>query len=161
MSSRRSYIARLPADIREQINLKLYDGWQFQTIADWLFQQTADRDIPDLNLKTGDSYSLVWTRAAKDDKTAHETCRYRIARWYRTHYPDWLQKTVETSQAFRIFDRTEQLSAAAHDKVARGSLHGADVVIRALLLDAITKLREKDSDPDQLIELVNAWAKLR
>jgi hypothetical protein len=161
MSSRRSYIARLPAHVREEINQKLYDGWQFQTIADWLFRQTADRDIPDLNLKTGEPYSLVWTRTAKDNKTARETCRSRIARWYHTHYPDWLEETVETGQAIRIFDRTEQLSAAAREKVANGSRHGADVIIRALLLDTITKLREQGSDPDKLIDLINTWAKIR
>jgi hypothetical protein len=158
--SRRSRIACLPAHVREEINQKLYDGWQFQTIGDWLYEQVADRDIPDLNLKTGDRYCLIWTRPAKDAKAARETCRYRIARWYYTHYPDWLRDHVETSRAIRIFDRAQQLTSSAKENIQPGSIHGADAIIRALLIDAITNLHD-DKNPDKIIELVNAWAKIR
>jgi hypothetical protein len=161
MSSRRSCIARLPAHIREEINQKLYDGWQFQTIGDWLFDQIADRDIPDLNLKTGEPYSLVWTRLGRNAKTARETCRYRISRWYYTHYPDWLREHVQTGQAIRIFDRTQELASSAKKKVQPGSVQGANVLIRAMLLDTIANLRDNNKDPDKIIELVNAWAKIR
>jgi hypothetical protein len=159
--SRRSRIACLPAHVREEINQKLYDGWQFQTIGDWLYDQVADRDIPDLNLKTGDRYCLIWTRPAKDAKAARETCRYRIARWYYTHYPDWLREHVETSRAIRVFDRAQQLTSSAKENIQPGSIHGADAIIRALLLDTIANLHDNNSDPDKIIELINAWAKIR
>ena len=159
--SRRSRIACLPAHVREEINQKLYDGWQFQTIGDWLYDQVADRDIPDLNLKTGDRYCLIWTRPAKDAKAARETCRYRIARWYYTHYPDWLREHVETSRAIRVFERAQQLSSSAKEKIEPRSIHGADAFLRALLLDAIANLRDDNKNPDKIIELVNAWAKIR
>ena len=58
-------IASLPATLRHEINLKVQDGWQFRTIVRWLFAQTVDRDILDLDLKTGDSCSLIWTRLAQ------------------------------------------------------------------------------------------------
>ncbi len=161
MSSRRSRIACLPAHVREEINQKLYDGWQFQTVAEWLYNQVADRDIPDLNLKAGDRYCLIWTRASKDEKAARETCRYRISRWYYNHYPDWLRDHVETSRAIRVFDRAQQLSSSAQEKIQPGSVRGADTIIRALLLDTIANLRDENKDPDKIIELVNAWAKIR
>ncbi len=159
--SRRSRIACLPAHVREEINQKLYDGWQFQTIGDWLYDQVADRDIPDLNLKTGDRYCLIWTRPAKDAKAARETCHYRISRWYYTHYPDWLRDHVETSRAIRVFDRAQQLVSSANEKTQPGSVRGADALLRGLLLDTIANLRENNANPDKIIELINAWAKIR
>jgi hypothetical protein len=40
MSHRRiGKIARLPAAIREEVNLFLYDGWEYPRIIDWLVQQ--------------------------------------------------------------------------------------------------------------------------
>jgi hypothetical protein len=107
MSSRRGYIARLPAHVREEINQKLYDGWQFPTIADWLHEHT------------------------------------------------------ETSRAIRVFDRAEELANSAKENIQPGSIHGADAIIRALLLDTITSLRDDNKNPDKIIELVNAWAKIR
>ena len=157
----RSHLAALPAHVREELHRKLHDGWTHISIRQWLFTQIADRDIPPLNLKTGDPYSLIWTRTAKDQKTAEETCRYRIARWYYTHYPDWLREHVETSRAIRVFDRAQQLTSSAIEKRQPGSIQGADAIIRALLLDTIVNLRDDNKNPDKIIELVNAWTKIR
>jgi hypothetical protein len=62
MRKSRSRFALMPQSIREQLNRQLDDGAQYEHIRHWLFAETADRDIPALDLKTGDPYSLVWTR---------------------------------------------------------------------------------------------------
>ena len=83
-------IASLPAVLRHEINFKVQDGWQFATLVQWLFAQTADREIPDLDLKTGDSYSLIWTRLAKSRPVAEDNCRKALSRWTRAHHQYWL-----------------------------------------------------------------------
>jgi len=160
LRTRRSRLSCLPAHVREQLNQKLYDGWQYSTIADWLFKQIADRDIPDLDLKTGDPYSLVWTRVARDEKTALETLRYRISIWYRTHYREWLKLAVENGQTMRVLDRVDQLADTATEVDQRKFRNGGNVLIRALLLDAIEKLRTGTNDPEQLIRLAETWSRI-
>jgi len=160
LRTRRSRLSCLPAHVREQLNQRLYDGWQFNTIADWLYHQNADRDIPDLDLKTGDSYSLVWTRVARDEKTALETLRYRISIWYRTHYREWLKLAVENGQTMRVLDRVDQLADTATEVDQRKFKNGGNVLIRALLFEAIEKARNNSSDPEQLIRLAEAWSRI-
>jgi hypothetical protein len=75
--------------------------------------------------------------------------------------PDWLRDHVETSRAIRVFERAQQLSSSAKENIQPGSIHGADAIIRALLLDTIANLRDENKNPDKIIELVNAWAKIR
>jgi hypothetical protein len=160
MRTRRSRLSCLPAHVREQLNQKLYDGWQFNTVADWLFKQIADRDIPDLDLKTGDPYSLVWTRVARDEKTALETLRYRISIWYRTHYREWLKVAVENSLTMRVLDRVDKLASVVTEKAQPNSRRGGALLIRAILFDAIEKLRAGTNDPEQLIRLAETWSRI-
>ena len=87
---RRNYLPALPEHIRLQINCKLRDGYLHYTVSEWLLSQRADRDIPELLLKTGDSYALIWRRTARDEYMMHENCRSTISHWFRGPYQDWL-----------------------------------------------------------------------
>ena len=156
----RSRLSALPAHVRAEINRKLYDGWQFETVAEWLFAQKADRDIPDLDLKTGDPFALIWTRHARNEKTALETCRYRISRWYRTWYRDWLRDEVETSQSARVLDRVGQFADHANEVNPHKFRRGGELLIRSILIDAIEQVRDGAKDPDKLIRLAETWSRL-
>ncbi len=160
MRTPRSHLSALPAEIRNEINRKLHDGWRFTTIRDWLFELKADRDIPHLNLKTGDPYSLIWTRSAKDLATARETCRYRISQWHRTYHRDWLNEQAQRDELTGLIDRVEQLTAAASDKGQPGSNAGGNLLIRSMLIDAVQNLRKGNMDTAQLARLATAWARL-
>ena len=157
----RGKIAALPAALRHEINLKVQDGWQFGTIVRWLFTQTADRDIPDLDLKTGDSYSLVWTRLAKTQPIAEDNCRSSLSRWTRAYHQTWLWDEVEKSKSIRLIERMEQLATIANEKRHDYSQRGGALLIRSLLLSAIENARNNGSDPDQIIRLAQAWSNLR
>ena len=156
----KSKLAGLPAPIREEINRKLHDGWQLTTIAQWLFAQKTDRDIPDLDLKTGDPYALIWTRTAKDAQTAESTCRARLSGWYRTHYRTWLKEEVDTGQTSRIIDRVEELAAQCTEREEYNPRNTGNFLIRTLLIDALENARRGKSDPDLLIRLTEAWSRL-
>ena len=157
----RSHLAALPAHVREELHCKLHDGWPYPVVRQWLFAQIADRDIPALNLKAGDPYSLIWTRTAKDHKTAEETCRYRIAQWHRTHHLDWLQQLERREQSNAILDRVQRLTADANHEHRPGSLiTGGDIIIRSLVIDALTHLRSTSRDPAAIARLTQAWIRL-
>jgi hypothetical protein len=157
----RSHLAALPAHIREELHRKLHDGWPYTNVRQWLFAQIADRDIPALNLKTGDPYSLIWTRTAKDHKTAEETCRYRIAQWHRTHHLDWLQQLQLREQSTALLDRVQRLTAAANHEHRPGSLiTGGDIIIRSLVIDALKYLHSTTRDPVAIARLTQAWIRL-
>jgi hypothetical protein len=159
MRTPRSQLSALPAEIRHEINRKLLDGWRFTTLRDWLFDQQADRDLPHLHLKTGDPYSLLWTRSAKDLPTARETCRYRISQWHRTYHRDWLKEQAERDKFTALTDRVEQLITAT-DKSLPGANAGGNLIIRSLLLKAIVNLDKEKLDTLQLTRLATAWARL-
>ena len=76
--------------LRLQINCKLRDGWQHRDVSEWLLTQRADCDLPELLLKTGDPYALIWRRSSRDEDMVHENCRATISRWFRGAYQDWL-----------------------------------------------------------------------
>jgi hypothetical protein len=157
----KSKIAGLPAPIREEINRKLHDGWQLTTIAKWLFAQKTDRDIPDLDLKTGDPYALIWTRTARDALTAESNCRSRLSGWYRTHYRTWLAEEVETGQTNRIIDRVAELANQFTERDEYNPRVAGNFLIRSLLIDAIANARHHKNDPELLIRLTEAWSRLR
>ena len=72
-----SRIARLTETVRTEINQKLEESWPYKMIREWLFGQTAGRDVPALELKAGDSYSLVWARGTKTAEHAVDACEHR------------------------------------------------------------------------------------
>ena len=149
----RSNLAALPAHIREELNRKLYEGSRFITLAQWLFAQKADRDIPDLHLKTGDPYSLIWTRTAKDYKTARETCRYRISQWHRTYHLDWLQQLQDREKSTAVLDHLQRINDARDPTRPGLDTAGADLIVRAILFDALEQAHFTAHNPDLLIRL--------
>ncbi len=153
-------IASLPATLRHEINLKVQDGWQFRTIVRWLFAQTVDRDIPDLDLKTGDSCSLIWTRLAKSPAVAEDNCRSSLSRWIRAYHQYWLWEEVEKSKSIRLIERMEQLGTIAGEKQHGNSRRGGALPIRSMLINAIENVRQNNNDPDQLIRLAQAWSNM-
>src|SRR5579862_1602473 len=161
LKTHRALLSRLPAHVREEINLKLYDGWLFSTVGDWLYNEIADRDIPDLDLKKGDPYSLICTRKSKDERTARDTFRHHISRWYRTHHQNWLREAVKTSQAMRLIDRVEQLAVNVNEKDDDAAQRAGDHLIRALLLQALEHAHKDTKDPAKIIDLATAWSRLR
>lgn len=156
----RSYFAFLPPDVRAEINRKLYDGCRFRTVRDWLFAQKADRDIPDLNLKAGDSYSTVWLRASKSEGSARENCLRLVAHWHRTYYLDWLKERAERDESLRLIERVEQLTSDASTKNRSATHTGGNLMIRSLLLEAIQNVRKGGHNPAELARLANAWARM-
>jgi hypothetical protein len=152
-------MARLPLAIRTEINIRLREGWRLQTLADWLFQQRVECDVPDLGLKVGDPCSLVWTRTAKNESMARLVCRNGLSRWLRDGYTDWVKEEAESDKRVRLVDRVEQLSQAASERGQAGATEGGNLIIRSLLMEAITEVCQGGSDPADIACLANAWAR--
>jgi len=153
-------MARLPFDLRSEINVKLRDGWRLTTIVDWLFGQRVDRDVPDLNLKAGEPCSLAWTRTSTDEATARTTCRFALSRWLSSGYVDWLREEAETDKRVRLVEHVEKLSQAASQKGEPDSSVGGTLIIRSLLMEAIQEVCTGDNDPAEIARLANAWARM-
>ncbi len=157
MRKSRSRFALFPQPIRNGINLKLDDGWPYERIREWLFAQTADRDIPALDLKTGDSYSLVWTRTTPDEGLIIRNFGVALSSWYHTHYPQWRNEQADRDEELLLIERIDELTAAATSQNRAATHMGGNLLIRSLILEAIRKGRDK---PDQLARLANAWVRL-
>lgn len=152
-------MARLPFDIRTQINIRLRDGWRLTTIVDWLFQQRVECEVPDLKLKPGDACSLVWLRTARDEPTARATCRNGLSRWLGGPYLDWLKDEAESDKRIRLVERVEQLGQTANEKARSGATEGGNLIVRSLLMEAISEVCKPNSDPADIARLATAWAR--
>jgi hypothetical protein len=156
----RGYIARLPAALREEINQRMNNGWQYNTIARWLFEQTADQDIPDLELKTGDPYSLVWTRNTNRKGIHQEACEITLCKWYRGPHQQWLILQASRDPLMRVVERFERIGSVASEKAQPNSVTGGNLCIRSLLFEALDQIRAGSQDPEVMARLANAWARL-
>ncbi len=152
-------MARLPFDIRTQINIRLRDGWQLSTTVDWLFQQRVECEVPDLKLKPGDPCSLAWTRAAKDEPTARQSCKSALSRWLGGPYLDWLKDEAESDKRIRLVEHMEELGQTANDRAQSGSTEGGNLIVRSLLMEAINEVCNGKSDPADIARLATAWAR--
>lgn len=160
MRKSRSRFALLPASIRDQINRKLDDGWQYEQIRHWLFEEKADRDIPALNLKTGDSYSLCWTRTTPDETVIIRNFGIAMSNWYHTHYPRWREEQADRDESRQMLEHVEQLTNDAATQ-NRGNTHlGGNLLVRSLILQSLTQTRQGKNDPDHIARLANAWARV-
>jgi len=151
---------RLPHAIRVEINRKMRDGWKYPTLAQWLFTQKAEQEIPDLDLKKGDSYSLVWLRSSKSASQAQFCVERCLSRWFRTHYREWLRNELNQDKSIRVLREMDELSRVANEDAEPESKEGGNRLIRSLLLDTIKLLHEENADPAELAQLANAWARL-
>jgi hypothetical protein len=157
MRKSRSRFALFPQPIRNEINRKLDDGWPYERIREWLFAQTADRDIPALDLKTGDLYSLIWTRTTPEEKLIIRNFGVALSNWYHTHYPQWRKDQADRDEDLLLIERIDQFTIEASSQNRPASHMGGNLLIRSLLLDA---MRQRRDQPDQLARLANAWTRL-
>ncbi|HUJ70906.1 MAG TPA: hypothetical protein VLZ30_01590 [Verrucomicrobiae bacterium] len=154
-----SKLGALPPVVRDEINRKLSDGVRFTTITNWLFDQIADRDVVDLNLKAGESYSLAWTRDAKDYQQAFCTCRISISTWFRTHYQTWAANEEARKHTSDLIERAEKLTSTADGQEAVCSTEGGMLLVRSLLIDAIVQASQGKYNHSDIARLANAWAR--
>jgi hypothetical protein len=161
MRRARGKLSKLPEAIRTQINRKISDGCQLNTIVKWLFAQKAKLDIIDLSLKKGEPYSLAWTRDTKDWRQAFLNCCSSLSQYYQNRYPLWLAEQAEQSESIRLLQYVDKLDSAANE-VGHPSRHtGINRIIRSLLFDAISRARKRKAiQPDELARLANAWARV-
>jgi hypothetical protein len=157
MRKSRSRFALFPQPVRNEINRKLDDGWPYERIREWLFAQTADRDIPALDLKAGDAYSLIWTRTTPDEKLIIRNFGVAMSSWFHTHYLQWRNTQAERDQDLALIERIDHLTTAATSENRAATHLGGNLLIRSLILEAIRKGRD---NPDQLARLAHAWARL-
>jgi hypothetical protein len=160
MPKPRSKISALPSAVRTAINLKLQEGWRLVSIAEWLMPQTAPVDIPDLQLKAGEPYSLLWSRDADQSITPQRLCERALSRWYTTAYPRWLHDQAEREEFLGLVERAEQLGAAVPGPDQSNPSDGTNRLIRSLLFEAITKVRKNENNSADIARLTHAWARL-
>ncbi len=152
-------LARLPEAIRTRINEQIREGCSFGAITDWLFRQTAPQDIVDLNLTAGEPLSLAWTRGTRDERMARIVCEHALGYWSRSAYPKWLAGEIESDKRIRLVERVEQLSQAASKEGRDGATEGGNLIIRSLLMEAITEVCKGGGEPADIARLANAWAR--
>jgi hypothetical protein len=156
-----SRIARLPETVRTEINQKMEEGWPYKMIREWLFGQTAGQDIPALELKAGDSYSVVWARTTKSAEHAADACEQALSDWYCKRFPDWVkQKAAQKEESVGLVDRVERLSREAGEHAVPGASGGGNLIIRSLLLEAMETVCQKDKNPQEIARLAQAWARM-
>jgi hypothetical protein len=156
-----SRIAKLPEAVRMEINRKLQEGWPYKMIREWLFEQKAGQDVPALELKAGDVYSLVWVRTAKTAEHAGDACEQALSNWYCKRYPVWVkEQEASRDESLRVVERVEQLTKLAGEKKEPGFDKGGDVVVRAMLMDAMERVLKGGNNPADVVALANAWARM-
>jgi len=160
MPKPRSKISSLPSAVRTAINLKIQEGWRLTTIADWLMPQIAPVDIPDLQLKAGESYTLIWSRDADQSITPQRLCERALSRWFNTAYPRWVREQEERDEFLGLVERAEQLGAAVSGPDEPNPSDGTNRLIRSLLFEAITKVRKNENNTADIARLTHAWARL-
>lgn len=153
-------ISALPSAVRTEINLKIQEGWRLVSIAQWLLTQTAPTDIPDLHLTAGQPYALLWSRESDQSITPQRLCERALSRWYTTAYPVWLRQQAEREEFLGLVERAEQLGAAVGEKDQTDPLQGVNRLIRSLLFEAITKVRNHENNSADIARLTHAWARV-
>jgi|ERR1017187_218393 hypothetical protein len=160
MRKTRNKIGKLPQEIREQINRHIRNGWEYHTIAEWLFTQQAGADIPDLGIRAGDPYTQGWAGNTNDRAVILHRCENSVGTWYRSQYSNWLKQQNGSEESIRLLEHVEQLSSAASEKTQPDSSIGGNSLIRSLLFETIQSIGKKGNDPAEIARLANAWARL-
>lgn len=138
MSDRRTgKIARLPFEIRTEVNHNLRDGWQYQAIIGWLVEKGHAKD-GDLN-------------------------EQNLTNWKNGGHQDWLkeQERLADMQARREF-ALEIVKANEGSKLHEANLHLAASQIYDVLTDFDPqRLKDLlDESPENYTHVVNALGKL-
>jgi hypothetical protein len=166
----------LPPGVLEAANEKLYKGWEYPQVREWLFEQVAEEDVPALGLAKGEKFGLVWLRAAKSPANAGHFCQLALGTWYRARHPQWVREKILRGESMRVVKRAGVLtkevvaggprsqnrgeSAADADSDAQVSVEGGDILMRSVLIDAISSVEEGGKDRREIAQLANAWARL-
>jgi hypothetical protein len=160
----RSRFALLPQALREELNRKLDDGWQYEQIRHWLFAEKADRDIPALELKTGDPYSLAWTRTNPDEEKLIRSFGIALSGWYHTHFQQWREEQSKRNRegCLLLVRSADELAATVGKTDPPPEVNtGAQRLVNSLLLDALGKMSKGDNpNPADLSRLAHAWARV-
>jgi hypothetical protein len=160
MPKSRSKISALPSAVRTAINLKIQEGWRLTTIADWLMAETAPVDIPDLQLKAGESYALVWSRESDQSISPHRLCERGLSHWHMNSYPRWVREQEEREEFVGLVERAEQLGSAVGGPDQTDPNEGTNRLIRSVLFEAITKVRKNENNTADIARIAHAWARL-
>lgn len=160
MPKSRSKISALPSAVRTAINLKIQEGWRLTTIADWLMAETAPVDIPDLQLKAGEPYALVWSRESDQSITPHRLCERGLSHWHMNSYPRWEREQAEREEFLGLVERAERLGAEVGGTETTDPNEGTNRLIRSVLFEAITKVRKNENNTADLARIAHAWARM-
>jgi hypothetical protein len=179
-----SRIGKLPGEVLEEVNEKLYAGWEYPQVRRWLFEEVAGVDVPALGLVKGEKFAEVWLRAAKTAGNAGHFCELALGTWYRSRHPVWVREKLRRGESMRMVRRAGVLTrsvyaesfdatgspnrkdvdgtqeAAAENDGAGISVSGGDVIMRSVLIDAISSVEEGGKDRREIAQLANAWARL-
>jgi hypothetical protein len=151
----------LPETVRAEINQKMEEGWPYKMIREWLFGQTAERAIPALELKAGDSYSLIWARTTKSAEHAADACEQALSNWYCKRFPDWVkEKEAGKDESVRLEERVDEIGHATGGKETKEASGGSNLVIRSMLFDSIANAHRGGNDPKEIARLAQAWARV-
>jgi hypothetical protein len=127
-------IARLPAELREEVCRRLHDGQTAAAVLGWLHAQPAAVDM------------------LARDFGGEPVSPQNLSEWRAGGFQDWLANRERV-------DRIRALADAAHSVAAAGDMQlseGAAAIAGGKLLEAL-----ESADPEQLDQLVLAVARLR
>jgi hypothetical protein len=150
----RGRINRLPWIIRRQLNEKLRDNRQLQYIAEWLFQQTAPEDLPELGLQQGEPFGKMYENLADPLHNCEiALSKYRLCSMYRLWF-------AEEKRSGAVGAALSNLAAV--DDLSRQSKQTADGVnsmALSLILEKMEGLAgDKTASVADLKELTGAVA---
>jgi len=132
-------IARLPNDIREQLNQRLLDGHPVATILPWL-----------------NGLSLV-----KEILAAHFAAapinKQNIFAWRRTGYQDWLKEWKSIARLERARQYASKISDATRGKIAEG----ASALIACQVLELFDHAATGRHSPNDVAKMAFAVSALR
>ena len=132
MIHRRSKIARLPREIREQVNQLLDDFAEYQRILDWL----TDQGHPGFQM-------------------------YDLTRWEDSGYLDWLARQQHSEELETKLDWIQKLASEGNSTLQKASLSVLalklfDTISRT---DAADMCKLLDNRPEKIPGLLNAFAR--
>src|ERR1017187_59156 len=186
-----SRVGELPPALLVGGNEKLYKGWEYPQVREWLFEEVAVEDVPALGLAKGEKFGLVWLRAAKSASNAGHFCQLALGTWFRARHPQWVREKILRGESMRVVKRAGVLTREIHEGhpdlgIGAGSgdtkdtnesrtrqhsaaatpdegisVEGGDVLMRSVLIDAISSVEEGGKDKKEIAQLANAWARLK
>jgi hypothetical protein len=132
-------IARLPNDLREQVNQRLLDGGPLADILAWLNQLPAVKEV--LAAKFG------------GQAINHQN----LSNWRQGGYQDWLKEQKSLARLQRASQYASKISGAAHGRIA----DGASALISCQILELFDNADSGQLSPGDLAKMAFAVSALR